>query len=98
MPDPGRLVTLPANHHQIGEVYGGFLFHNTPFDILLRIGASMLTQHIDFLHHSPVTPRVNAQDLTLLSTVSPRQDQHLIIFLDVQHIGFVLSLFSISYP
>ena len=43
MPDPGWLVTLPANHHQIGEVYGGFLFHNTAFDILLGIGASMLT-------------------------------------------------------
>ena len=98
MPDPGRLATLPANHHQIGEVYRGFLFHNAPFDIPLRIGASMLMQHIDFLHHSPGTPRENAQDLTLLSTVSPRQNQHLIVFLDVQHIGFVLSLSSISYP
>jgi hypothetical protein len=57
----------------------------------------MLTQHIDFLHHSPVTPRVKAQNLTLLSTISPRENQHLIIFLDVQHIGFVLSLFAISY-
>ena len=42
-------------------------------------------------------PRVKAQDLALLSTISPRENQHLIIFLDVQHIGFVLSLFSISY-
>ena len=97
MPDPGRLATLPANHHQIGEVYRGFLFHNAPFDISLRIGASMLMQHIDFLHHSPLTPRIKAQDLTLLSSISPRENQHLIIFLDVQHIGFVLSLSSISY-
>ncbi len=98
MPDPGRLATLPANHHQIREVYGRLLLHNAPFDISLRIGAGMPTQHIDVLHHSPVTPRVEAQDLTPLSAVSPRQDQHLIIFLDVQHMGFVLSLFSSFYP
>ncbi len=97
MADPGRLATLLANHHQIGEDHGGLLLHHAPFDISLRIGASMPTQHIDVFHHSPFTPREKAQDLTPLSTVSPRQDQHLIIFLDVQHIAFVLSLFSVFY-
>ncbi len=98
MPDPGRLATLPANHHQIGEVYGGLLLHNAPFDIFLRIRTSMPTQHIDVFHHCPLPPRVEAQDLTLLSTVSPRENQHLIIFLDVQHIGFVVSRSSIFLP
>ncbi len=60
MADPGRLATLPANHHQIGEVYGGLLLHNAPFDIFLRIRTSMPTQHIDVFHHCPLPPRVEA--------------------------------------
>ncbi len=97
MADPGRFATLPANHHQIGEDHGGLLLHNAAFDIFLRIGTSMLTQHIDVFHHSPFTPRVKAQDLTPLSTVFPRQNQHLIIFLDVQHVAFVFSLLCLSF-
>ena len=83
MADPGGLATLPANHHQIGEAHGGLLLHYAPLDIFLRIGASVPTQHIDAFHHSPVTSRGKAQDLTPLSTVFPRQNQHLIIFFDV---------------
>ncbi len=83
MADPGRFATLPANHHQIGEAHGRFSLHNAPFDISLRIGASMLAQHIDVFHYSSFTPRGKAQDLTSLSTIFPRQNEYFVIFLDV---------------
>jgi hypothetical protein len=83
MANPARLATLLANHHQIREVHRGLSLHNAAFDILLRIRASMLTQHIDVFHHSPFTPRGKAQDLTSLSTIFPRQNEYFVIFLDV---------------
>ena len=83
MPDPGRLVTLPANHHQIGKAQRGFSLYNSPLKILLGIGTSMPFKHVKILNHSPLPTLGNAQDLSPLSTVFPGQNNNLIISLDM---------------
>src|ERR1700722_1837040 len=76
----GVLAATAADHHHVRNVYGRFLFHDSAFDIFLRIGAGVALHDGHMLHHHAVFLRVDGKHPAALARVFTRNHSYVVAF------------------
>src|SRR5687767_3397730 len=82
--DPRRLRAARADHHQLGNLDGGFPLQDSSLDVFLRVLLGVLLGEVHTLYDGSPLIGMDAQNLALLSTVPSGEHHHLIILADVR--------------
>src|SRR6202008_701496 len=84
----GVLAAASANHHDVGNVDGCFLFHDAALDVLLGIRPGVALYDRDVFHDHAVGLGVDRQHPPALACVAPSDHADLVALANLDRLAF----------